>query len=91
VHIFRIIQEAVNNAVRHGRARHVAVSLKPKKGRLTLTISDDGLGMPDDIGEKKGLGLSIMHHRARMIGADLVIKNNPKGGTSVICQLAHAS
>jgi PAS domain S-box-containing protein len=90
VHIFRIIQEAVNNAVRHGKAGHITITLKPKKGFITLTIADDGTGLPDEIGRKKGLGLSIMRHRARMIGADLVIKKNPKGGTSVICQLAHA-
>lgn len=90
VHIFRIIQEAVNNAVRHGKARHITITLKPKKGFITLTIADDGIGFPDELGQKKGLGLSIMRHRARMIGADLVIKKNPKGGTSVICQLAHA-
>lgn len=89
VHIFRIIQEAVNNAIRHGKARHVSITLKPKKGIITLTIADDGTGLPDEMELKKGLGLSIMRHRARMIGADLVIKKNPKGGTSVVCQLAH--
>jgi PAS domain S-box-containing protein len=91
VHLFRIIQEALNNAVRHGKAGHIAITLKPKRGSIILTIADDGIGMPDEIDPKKGLGLSIMRHRARMIGADLVIKKNPKGGTSVICQLTHAS
>jgi signal transduction histidine kinase len=91
VHLFRIIQEAVNNAVRHGKARHIAITLKPKRGSIMLTVADDGIGLPDEIDPKKGLGLSIMRHRARMIGAELVIKKNPKGGTSVICQLTHAS
>jgi len=91
VHIFRIIQEAVNNAVRHGKAGHISIALRPKKGLITLTIADDGSGLPDGLDQKKGLGLSIMRHRARMIGADLAIQNNPKGGTSVICQLAHGS
>jgi PAS domain S-box-containing protein len=91
VHIFRIIQEAVNNAVRHGKAGQIAITLKPKKGLITLTIADDGSGLPDQIEHNKGLGLSIMRHRARMIGADLAIKKNPKGGTSVICQIAHES
>ena len=91
VHLFRIIQEALNNAVRHGKARHIAIALKPKKGSIMLSIADDGIGLPDEIDPKKGLGMSIMHHRARMIGAELVIKKNPKGGTSVICQLTHAS
>jgi PAS domain S-box-containing protein len=91
VHLFRIIQEAVNNAVRHGKARHIAITLKPKKGVIMLAIADDGIGMPNEIDTKKGLGLSIMRHRARMIGAEFVIKKNPKGGTSVICQLTHAS
>jgi len=91
VHIFRIIQEAVNNAVRHGKAGHIALTLKPKKGRLTLTVTDNGIGIPGPIDLKKGLGMSIMRHRARMIGADLEIKKNPKGGTTVICQLAQES
>jgi PAS domain S-box-containing protein len=91
VHIYRIIQEAVNNAVRHGKAGHIAITLKPIKGTITLTIADDGIGLPVEIDPKKGLGLSIMRHRARMIGAELAIKKNPKGGTSVICQLTHAS
>jgi PAS domain S-box-containing protein len=91
VHIFRIIQEAVNNAIRHGKAGHITITLKPKKGLITLTIADNGIGLNDEIDHKKGLGLSIMRHRARMIGADLTIKKNPKGGTAVICQLAHES
>ena len=91
VHLFRIIQEALNNAVRHGKARHIAITLKPKKGSIMLSVIDDGIGLPDEIDPKKGLGLSIMRHRARMIGAELAIKKNPKGGTSVICQLIHAS
>jgi signal transduction histidine kinase len=88
VHIYRIIQEAVNNAVRHGKARHISIALKPRKTGLTLTIADDGIGLPAEIDLKKGLGLSIMRHRARMIGAELTIQNNSKGGVSVICQLA---
>jgi signal transduction histidine kinase len=88
VHLYRIIQESVNNAVRHGKARHVSIILKEKKGQLSLTITDDGIGLPDDLDRRKGLGLSIMRHRARMIGAEFSVKNNPKGGTSVTCRLA---
>jgi len=91
VHLYRIIQESVNNAVRHGKARHIGISLKVRKGLLTLVVGDDGTGLPDEIDIRKGLGLNIMRHRARMIGAEFSVKNNPKGGTSVICRLAPES
>lgn len=91
VHIYRIIQEAVNNAVRHGHASRILVSLREKKGRIALAVTDNGTGMPGDAGPSKGMGLSIMRHRARMIGAEITIQKNAKGGTSVLCQLDHGS
>ncbi|HPI93686.1 MAG TPA: PAS domain S-box protein [Deltaproteobacteria bacterium] len=91
VHIYRIIQEAVNNAVRHGRAGRITISLKTKRCRLALTITDNGSGIPDDVRKGTGMGLSIMRHRAKMIGARIDIRKNQKGGTSVICQLDQGS
>ena len=84
-HLFRIAQEAVNNAIKHGHARQVIISLASNHERTVLTIDDDGVGLalPSDRG--KGMGLHIMSYRARMIGASLSVKPRAEGGTVVTC------
>ncbi|MBI4425634.1 MAG: PAS domain S-box protein [Elusimicrobia bacterium] len=85
VHLYRIAQEAVNNAVRHGKAGLVRVGLRRDNGRLTLTIEDDGLGITPQKRRKAGLGLSIMQYRARMLGASFEIRRGAVSGTVVLC------
>ena len=82
-HVFRIAQEAVHNAVRHGRARRVDITLTRKEGVVRLVIGDDGCGMPPDP-DGSGMGLRIMGFRARIIRATLEIDNTDGGG----CRLA---
>jgi PAS domain S-box-containing protein len=89
IHLYRMVQEAVNNAVQHGKAQHIMITLAVLHGCLTLTVQDDGMGFSTVMAEQHGMGLRIMHHRARMIGAALEIQRGPQGGTSVICTLAH--
>jgi signal transduction histidine kinase len=94
VQLYRIAQEAVANAVKHGKPSRIAISLGCDASRtLTLTVRDDGLGRqaasPSRSG-KGGLGLRIMNHRARMIGAALSITDAAEGGTVVVCRLACA-
>jgi len=86
-HLFRIAQEAVNNAVKHGQARTIIISLASNHERTVLTIDDDGVGLalPPDRG--KGMGLHIMSYRARMIGASLSVEARTGGGTVVNCAL----
>lgn len=86
-HLYRITQEAVNNAVRHAKAKNILVSLWDEKGRLELTIEDDGAGMPADWEKKRGMGTHIMAHRAAMIGGIFSIEPNPTGGTLVRCSV----
>jgi PAS domain S-box-containing protein len=86
-HLYHLAQEAVANALRHGRAQHVSVSLKSSKNSLTLRVSDDGVGFPSEPMEGKGLGLKIMSYRAGLIGAELTIGPAETGGTLVTCFL----
>jgi PAS domain S-box-containing protein len=85
-HLFRIAQEAVHNALKHGQARHIVLSLA-NDGHVTLAITDDGIGIPPSDKRSPGAGLRIMAYRARIIGADLRIDPAPNGGTLVQCTL----
>lgn len=84
-HLYRIAQEAVNNALRHGRPKQIVINLALRKGHLELTIEDDGVGLPEDWQKNRGMGTRIMAHRATMIGGSLSIEPNPTGGTLVTC------
>lgn len=87
VHIYRIIQEAVNNAVKHGKSTKIAIKFTEDKGITILTIKNNGRSTRDIVKENTGMGISIMKHRANMIGASLDIKNSIEGGTVVTCSL----
>lgn len=84
-HLYRIAQEAVTNALRHGDAKHVRLLLNGENGHCVLTVTDDGIGVPCEKGERKGLGFSIMNYRATMIGGTLEVCQGPNGGTVVRC------
>jgi signal transduction histidine kinase len=86
IHLFRIAQEAVSNAIKHGRAQRVKISLSAKADEVSLEVSDDGSGFRDPLPEDKGMGLHIMRHRAAMIGATLTIEERPPG-TVLACRL----
>jgi PAS domain S-box-containing protein len=87
VHLYRIAQEAATNAVKHGHAKNIALSFVLAKSRLILRVKDDGQGFPAQPSEGKGMGLRVMHHRARMIGATLSIRQMKEGGVLVTCSL----
>jgi len=84
-HLYRIAQEAMRNAVEHGRARQIVVRLAETKSALTLSIQDDGCGFPLELPVSRGLGLETMRFRARAIGADLNVGRGARGGTVVTC------
>jgi signal transduction histidine kinase len=86
-HLFRIAQEAVSNAVKHGHAQHVRISLLSDAESLTLTVKDDGSGICELDPKRQGMGLRIMHYRADMIGARVAISNQATGGALVTCNL----
>ena len=84
-HLYRIAQEAITNAVKHGRAKSIVVNLNSSADRATLTITDDGAGFPAGASGIGGLGLRIMKYRAEMIGASLRIGQADTKGTTVAC------
>lgn len=89
-HLFHIVQEGVHNAVRHGEATAITITMRVDKNRLTLTVQDDGRGIPPDL-ETRGMGLRIMGFRANMIHAVLDIRTPEDGGTVVQVSLSNPS
>jgi PAS domain S-box-containing protein len=89
-HLYRIAQEAINNAVKHARARNIAVQLRREAGTIVLAVEDDGIGIPAKLPSKSKLGLHIMRYRARIIGGYLEIKRLAGGGTRIQCVLPGA-
>jgi PAS domain S-box-containing protein len=86
-HLYRIVQEAVSNAINHGKARHIWICLKCAGGRNILSVKDDGTGIPKVLPENKGMGLRIMQYRAGMIGGATMVERDLEGGTSVVCSV----
>jgi signal transduction histidine kinase len=86
-HLYRIAQEATRNAVQHGGAQNITIELNTLEEGHELRVEDDGAGVPAVPPEANGMGLRIMAHRARLIGATFSITPRPGGGTGVICQL----
>ena len=85
-HLYRITQEAITNAIKHGKARSVRVELAHSGDKNVLTIENDGLDFPEEPGARgTGMGLHIMHHRADIIGASLDIRRAVGDGTIVSC------
>lgn len=86
IHLYRITQEAIHNAVRHGTAQRVRVGLISKPPRHRLLILDDGQGF-DSRGERvrSGRGMSLMRYRANMLGGTLVVRSSLGLGTRVTC------
>jgi PAS domain S-box-containing protein len=85
VQLYRIAQEAITNAVKHGRSTSVRLSLERSKHQATLKITDNGVGLPDHPEKSNGMGLRIMQYRSDMIGASLRIAPASEGGTEVTC------
>jgi PAS domain S-box-containing protein len=84
-HLYRITQEAISNAIRHGRAASVLVTLRERTGQLELSVSDDGAGFDVGRTHSRGMGLKIMKYRARMIGGTIEVRRRRPLGTRVKC------
>jgi PAS domain S-box-containing protein len=84
-HLYRIAQEALNNAYKHGKARKILISLRRERVGARLVVTDDGAGFSKNGSAETGMGLRIMGYRAGMIGAALQIRPASGKGTSVIC------
>ena len=84
--LYRIAQEAVNNALRHAKPRHIRIGLETLGKDVCLTVEDDGLGVEKSQGSQGGMGIRVMHYRARMIDAQFEIQSPENGGTLIICR-----
>jgi len=84
VNIYRIIQEALNNAVKHGNAKKAEIILRKDGGKISLFIKDNGSGFPRQP-NKRGMGLKIMKYRVTQLGSVLNIESSNKTGTVVSC------
>ena len=85
-HLYRIAQEAVTNAIKHGQAQAITLSLEDRAGELQLQVEDNGRGMGQaQLKDCRGMGLHIMDYRARSIGGTFSFGPGRRGGTAVCC------
>ena len=86
--VYRIVQEALTNCLRHAAARHVAVAVAVTEQQVSVEVSDDGRGMPN-AGAPRGLGLLGIEERARELGGALTIDRPRQGGVRLLVELPH--
>ena len=88
--VFRIIQEALTNIIRHSKAEHANISIGLDNGNLRAIVEDDGVGIdPEQITNGHSMGVIGMRERARILGGDLTISKIPKGGTQVLLTMPY--
>ncbi len=89
IHLFRIAQEAINNAVKHGQAKHVVVHLSVDEDQIALSVTNDGRAFHQSpaTGQDRGIGLRTMRYRASIIGATFQIHSCEDGNVTVTCTL----
>ena len=86
MHLYRIAQEAINNATKHGKATECSSFHFVEDGQATtLRIADNGAGISTNRNESDGMGLGLMHYRARLVGGELNIEEPQTGGTVISC------
>jgi PAS domain S-box-containing protein len=86
LHLYRIAQEAVTNAVKHSEAKNILISLDRNKTHTCVSVQDDGKGfVPRKRG--KGLGLHMMRYRANSLGGELKIDRRKTGGMDITCKI----
>ncbi|HXT42410.1 MAG TPA: PAS domain S-box protein [Candidatus Angelobacter sp.] len=84
-HLYRIAQEAINNAIKHGKAKKILIAFRTMGDKHCLLISNDGARFPGEAKQSQGMGLRIMEYRAGEIGASLQIQGGDGPGTTVTC------
>ena len=85
LHLYYIAQEALLNAVKHGKAANVSISLEDQYSHFALRVQDDGQGFSLPGSSRTGMGIRIMRYRAAVIGATLDLKSEPGRGTRMVC------
>jgi signal transduction histidine kinase len=87
MHLYRIAQEAVYNSIKHANAKRLSIRFSASRGKIVLTVRDNGIGFTPRPDSSSGIGLRLMHSRARAIRATLEFRKLPIRGTAVICTL----
>jgi PAS domain S-box-containing protein len=90
-HLFRIAREAVINANKHAQAREIVVKLGRSQEGMVLRVTDDGIGFPNELKLKQGLGYGIMNYRTQLMGGHFEIERPKKGGTCVSCYFSDSA
>lgn len=91
-HLYRIAQESISNAIKHGKATRIDVNVIAKTGNtILLSIKDNGKGLPGAFVQEGGMGIHIMKHRASVIGSVLDVRKDISGGTTVSCAFKNVS
>lgn len=83
LHLCRIVQESISNAIKHGKATKVSVEIARQRQKMSLTIRDNGVGLPQGSSRREGIGLHIMRYRAGALGGQLLISSEPRHGTAL--------
>jgi signal transduction histidine kinase len=89
--LFRIAQEAVNNAIKHGQAKQITVTLSADPRQIWIEVEDDGIGFRAEVAPGRGMGLHMMNYRARMVAAAFNIGPRAGGGTRVTCSVRRSN
>lgn len=87
-HLYRLVGEAVENAVRHARASEVRISVSADDNHVVFVIEDDGVGLPTQVESGSGMGLRTMKYRAGLLGATFAARQGAEGGTTVRCAVS---
>ncbi|MES2695706.1 MAG: response regulator [Verrucomicrobiota bacterium] len=90
IHLYRITQEAINNAIKHAGAKRIVVTADFTKDSKLLTIEDDGCGFDPSMDHKASSGMSLMPYRAALIGGTLNVTSQPNSGTKVECRFVYS-
>jgi signal transduction histidine kinase len=87
LHLYRIAQEAVVNALKHAGAKEIVIDLRTTGNQIDLSVTDDGRGIAQNQKLNGGMGLHLMRYRAGVIGGTLAVQPSANGGTVVKCVL----
>ena len=90
-HLYRIAQEAVNNALKHAAPSEIRIALERENGAVLLEVDDDGEGFTEATTAADGIGLRVMRYRARLVRGQLEISSPPAGGTRISCRVETAT
>lgn len=86
IHIYRIVQECISNAIKHGKATCVRIESLPRQNEHLFAVTDNGSGFKNKP-RGPGMGMRVMEYRARVIGAQISVSQPPEGGCRVECRL----